>query len=305
MRNKMKRPQAVTLLLFLAGTVSLHADLRTSANYSIATETTDIAGNHATSANYSSDGSAGRITGLQTASGETSKNGYIGQLYEITGLLLSAQSNPVNEGATDQLSAAQSLDDATFLNVAPTSVSWSVLNGPLSGIDANGLATAATVYQDTLATAQGVFGFTATLPLTVKNVNTDDFGAYAGDGIDDAWQVQYFGQPPNPLAGPNVDADGTGQTNLFKYVAGLNPLDGSRFVLTIAQVSGQPNQKNLIFSPRFVDRMYTVKAKLSLTSGSFSALTNSTFSDNGQERTVTDFDGSGAAKFYEVEITKP
>ncbi|MEY2538351.1 MAG: hypothetical protein QOG67_2091 [Verrucomicrobiota bacterium] len=301
----MKPPQAVTLLLFLAGAVSLRADLRTSANYSIATETSDIAGNHATSANYSGDGSAGRITGLQTASGETSKNGYIGQLYEITGLLLSAQSNPVNEGATDQLSASQSLDDTTFLNIAATSVSWSVLNGPLSGVDVNGLATAATVYQDTLATAQGVFGFTATMPLTVKNVNTDDFGSYAGDGIDDAWQVQYFGQPPNALAGPNADADGTGQTNLFKYVAGLNPLDGSRFLLRIANVGGQPGQKNLIFSPRLVDRIYTPKAKLSLTSGTFAPLPNSSFSDNGQERTVTDFDGSGAAKFYEVEITKP
>ena len=51
--------------------------------------------------------------------------------------------------------------------------------------------------------------------------------------------------------------------------------------------------------------MYTPKAKLSLTSGSYAALPNSSFTDNGQERTVTDFDGSGAEKFYEVEITKP
>jgi hypothetical protein len=47
------------------------------------------------------------------------------------------------------------------------------------------------VYQDTSATAQGFFGgFTATLSLTVKNVTTDVFGVYAGDGIDDAWQFQ-------------------------------------------------------------------------------------------------------------------
>ena len=298
--------QKTFLLLLLGGAITLRADLRSSANYSVTTEVVSGAGNHATSASYSSDSNAASVTGVSTASPDTAKNGYIGQLYEITGLVLSAATNPVNEGATDQLSAAQTLDDATFLNVAATSVSWSVLNGPLSGIDANGLATAATVYQDTLATAQGVFGFTATVPLTVKNVNTDDFGAYAGDGIDDAWQVQYFGQPPNPLAGPNVDADGTGQTNLFKYVAGLNPLDPtSRFVLKIANVAGQPGQKNLIFSPRLVDRMYTVKAKLDLTSGSYTALPNSSFSDNGQERTVTDFDGSGAEKFYDVEITKP
>jgi hypothetical protein len=295
------------VLLSCALAVTARADLRTSANYSITTEAIAAAGNHTTSANYSSDASAGSVAGISTAAPpETLKHGYIAQLYEITGLALSAQSNPVNEGATDQLGAAQTLDDATFLAVPSTSVAWSVLNGPLTGINASGLATAGTVYQDTLATAQGVFGFTATLPLTVKNVNTDDLGSYAGDGIDDAWQVQYFGQPPNPLAGPNVDADGTGQTNLFKYVAGLDPLNtSSRFVLKIAPVNGQPGQKNLVFSPRLVDRAYTVKAKLSLTSGSYAPLPNSSFSDNGPERTVTDFDGSGAAKFYTVEITKP
>lgn len=57
------------------------------------------------------------------------------------------------------------------------------------------------------------------------------------DGIDDSWQVQYFGQPPNPLAAPNADADGTGQNNLFKFIAGLNPLDGSRFTLSILPVT--------------------------------------------------------------------
>jgi hypothetical protein len=298
--------QSTLLLLAFVLAVALRADTRSSANYAITTEAIDAGGNHATSANYSSDASAATISGVSTASPpETLKQGYIAQLFEITGLTLSAQSNPVNEGATDQLSATQLLDDATLLTVSPASVTWSVLNGPLTGIDVNGLATAATVYQDTLATAQGTLGFAATLPLTVKNVNTDDFGAYAGDGIDDAWQVQYFGQPPNPLAGPNVDADGTGQTNLFKFVAGLNPLDGSRFTLKIALVNGQPGQKNLIFSPRLVDRAYTVKAKLSLTIGSYAPLPNSSFSDNAQERTVTDFDGSGAEKFYIVEILKP
>jgi len=49
--------------------------------------------------------------------------------------------------------------------------------------------------------------------------------------------VQFFGQPPNLLAAPGVDVSGTGQTNLFKYAAGLDPLDpNSRFTLTIAPV---------------------------------------------------------------------
>jgi hypothetical protein len=180
------------------------------------------------------------------------------------------------------------------------------VSGPVFSISASGLATSTNVFQDSSATVSGSFQSSSGQGnFTVVNVGTDDYKEYAGDGIDDAWQVQYFGQPPNPLAGPNADADGTGQTNLFKYVAGLNPLDGSRFILQIAFVNGQPGQKNIVFSPRLVDRMYTVKAKLSITGVSYTALPNSSFSDNGQERTVTDFDGSGAAKFYEVEITKP
>ena len=75
-------------------------------------------------------------------------------------------------------------------------------------------------------------GNTGTLALSVLNVNTDDLPGYLGDGIDDAWQVQYFGLN-NPQAAPTVDADGTGQTNFFKHIAGLNPLDpNSRFSLS-------------------------------------------------------------------------
>ena len=143
----------------------------------------------------------------------------------------------------------------------------SVAAGPLARIDANGLATAGLVFQNTAATAQGSFaGNVATIALTVANVSLDNFGAYAGDGIDDAWQVQYFGPPPNANAGPNVDFDGTGQTNLFKYTAGLNPLDpNSRFTLALQPVAAQPGRKNVVFSPRFTDRTYTVKSTSDLT----------------------------------------
>ena len=52
--------------------------------------------------------------------------------------------------------------------------------------------------------------------------NPDNHGSYAGDGIPDSWQAQYF-ELNNPNAAPNKDVDGTGQNNLFKYVAGLDP----------------------------------------------------------------------------------
>ena len=70
-------------------------------------------------------------------------------------------------------------------------------------------------------------------------------------------------------------------------------------------MAGQPNQKAMIFSPRFTDRTYVVKFKLDLTGGTWSPLPSSTFSDNGHERTVTDLSATGAKKFYQVEITKP
>jgi hypothetical protein len=47
-----------------------------------------------------------------------------------------------------------------------------------------------------------------------------------GDGIPDAWRAQYFGgngRTTNASSCATCDADGTGQNNLFKFQAGLNP----------------------------------------------------------------------------------
>jgi hypothetical protein len=287
---------------------AVHAGPRSSANYNIATDTTGAGGKRANSASYTNDGSAGAIAGLSTvaAPAETAKHGYLGQLYEVTGLTLTAATLNVNEGTTDQLGAWQALDDATFNAVPAASVAWSVASGPLTGINASGLATAGIVYQDTAASAQGIYlGQTGTLGLTVKNVNPDDFGSYAGDSLDDAWQNQYFGLN-NPNAAPAADPDGDGQTNLFEFTAGLIPTDPqSRFTLAIAPVSGQPAQKAVIFTPLVGGRSYTVQFKLSLTDATWQTLTGTTQNDSGITRTVTDPAGAGAAKFYRVQVSKP
>jgi len=299
-------------LLFLAALLpaTAHAGPRTSAAYSILTDTADAGGKRATSASYTNDGSLGGVAGLSTvaAPAETAKHGYIGQLYDVTGLVLNSTPTTVNEGGTLPLSAAQLLDDATTLAVPAASVAWSVAAGPLTGINASGVATAGLVYQNTAATAQGNYStYTSTLALTVLNVNLDNFGAYAGDTLDDAWQVQYFGQPPNANAGPTVDSDNDGHTNAFEYTAGLIPTDAdSVFRLRLEKVPGQPGQKHVIFSPRFPDRTYTVRAKASLLSvGTGTPITGSAPSDAGTERTITDLSATGAAKFYQVEIAKP
>ena len=203
--------------------------------------------------------------------------------------------------------SARSAIPAVLLTLAFAAAhAGSVAGGPLAGINVSGVATAGVVFQNTAATAQGSYsGNASTLALTVLNVSLDNFGAYAGDTLDDAWQVQNFGQPPNANAGPNADFRGTGQTSLFKYIAGLNPLHGSRFTLTIAPVPAQPTQKNLVFSPRFGDRSYVVKFSTDLSPGPWDPATVSVPSDNGTERSVTDTSASETRKFYRVEITKP
>ena len=285
------------------------ADTRSSASYSVATEGFDAGGNLLSSASYSVKGSsAGLIVAIGSVVSPplTNKSGYVGQLYEVQGLSVTTSPSSVSETATTQLSAAAALDDLTNLPALnPALVAWAVVIGPITSINSSGLVTTGNVYQNTGALISGTYQSNpGQTNLTVLNLGNDDFGAYAGDQIDDSWQVQYFGLPPNPLAGPNADADGTGQTNLFKFVAGLNPLDGSRFTLSIQPVSGQPARKNLIFQPLVSGRTYTTQFRTDLTAGSWNPLTGTTESDNGDMRTVTDT-SAAAPKYYRVQITLP
>lgn len=295
-------------MLWAILTIPTHAGPRTSASYSLATDTADAGGTRATSASYTNDGSAGGVVGVSTVASpaETAKHGYIGQLTEVTALQLAASPTTVNEGATRQLSAAQLLDDLTTNAVPANSIAWSIVSGPLS-INANGLATAATVYQNTAATAQGVYaGNTGSLVLTVVDSIADNFGSYAGDGIGDDWQFQYFGLN-NPNAAPLLDPDHDGHNNLFEFTAGIVPTDStSKFSYRIEPVPGFPTQRKLIFSPRLAGRTYAVKISATLGAGAvWSNLAGGVITDNGNERTVTDTSATGSAKFYSVEIVKP
>ena len=294
------------LILLVAWPGAVLAGTRSSATYSIAAETNDAGGQRAASSSYTNDGSAGAIVGISTvvSTSEMVKAGYIAQLYDVSGLLLNSAAPDVNETGMVQLAAWQLLDDATLLTTDANAVTWGIVSGPIADITASGLATAGAVSQNTSATVSGTFGgFTGSLNLTVLDSIPDNFGAYAGDGLGDDWQVQFFGVN-NPAAAPAFDPDGDGQTNQFEFTAGLVPNDpASVFHLRIAPFPGQPSRKKVIFSPRLDGRAYVVESRLTL-NGAWQPLTASTQSDNGAERTVTDLDAVGA-KFYRIEITKP
>lgn len=285
-----------------------HAGPRSSTNYNVPTDTTDAGGRRGTSTSYTHDGSVGGVTGISTvaAPAGTAKSGYIGQLYEVSGLQLAATPASVDEGATRQLGAALLLDDATSIAVPAGNITWSVQSGPLGSISTGGLANAGVVYQDTVAIAQGSHaGKTGTLNLTVLDLLPDNYGSYAGDGLDDSWQNQYFGLN-NPNAAPTIDADHDGQNNSFEFIAGLIPTDAaSRFSNRIEAVTSQPLQKRIIFGPRLSGRTYSILTSTTLAGGSWAPLPGGVTTDNGNERTITDPNATTAAKFYQVKITKP
>ena len=139
----------------------------------------------------------------------------------------------------------------------------------------------------------------------VQIYNTDS----VGDGIANWWRLQYFGTTTTTDATSCAacDYDGTGQNNLFKFVAGLNPLDPtSVFSLQIANVDGQPTQENLTFTPVAAGRTYTLQGTTDLVNSAFADLLS--VSDpltNGNQVTITDLDASSSNEFYRVHISFP
>jgi hypothetical protein len=118
---------------------------------------------------------------------------------------------------------------------------------PLSGVGAPGSHTNILINGVLNGNYQFTFyDLTSNFTVTVANG-----GDSVGDGISDAWRAQYFpNQPTNNVNGTmtngescaTCDADGTGQNNLFKYLAGLNPLDPtSVFRITSVQPTGTDN----------------------------------------------------------------
>ncbi len=302
----MKTPTQILLAALCALPAS--ADSRASANYTVAMETIDSGGLSAASTNYRIDASLSPVIGISesAAPAEIAKHGYAGQLFDVTGLAIASALPDVAETDFLQLIPRYQLDDATFLAANPNLVAWEILTGPLTGISADGIATADVVYQDTPATVRGTLGDLAgTLDLTVLNTIPDNYGTYAGDAIGDDWQILYFGFD-NPLSAPGLDPDGDGETNLFEYIAGVSPTDPlSLFRLRIESVLGKPTQKNLIFSPRLQSRTYTVLSAETLSTAAFGPLLPASFTDHGEERTVTDQHATNPQKFYRIQISKP
>lgn len=247
--------------------------------------------------------SIGSIGGSASVATFAARHGFAGQLTDVQSVAVTASPTTVNEGATRQLAATATFTDSTVLPLAASSVAWSVSSGQLASVSSAGLATATTVYQDTNGVARADYlGQFGTLTLTVLNVNTDDFGTYAGDSIDDAWQVQYFGVG-SASGAATADPDGDGQNNLFEYLAGTNPTSSSS-AMTLSISGATLGQRTVSFSPVTAGRTYTVEYATSLTTKNFTTL-GITPVNNGGSRSFTDTSTTSSARYYRVKISLP
>ncbi|MGO9243790.1 MAG: hypothetical protein ACLP0A_17985 [Verrucomicrobiia bacterium] len=281
----------------------------------VTTSTIDGGGLRTTSANYTMDGSVGGIGGISSASADTAKDGYIGQLTEVVSIVVTSQPDAVAVSGTAQLSGTATLDDSTVEALGGSDVGWSSPNEPypVFSINSGGLLMAAGfVYAAAPAVVNAYYlGATSNVSLSVFAPST------VGDGIPDWWRAAYF--PPgtgtttnNPGSCATCDPDGTGQNNLFKFVAGLNPTNpASVFVLTVAPVAGVSTQKTLTYNPILIGsgQVYTVQFRTNLTGGAAYATltTTSALTTNVPQAqvTLTDLSATQTQKFYRVNISLP
>jgi len=294
------------LTLFSVPVAGLAAS-SSSTDYSVVADVIDSGGAAASSADYSTQGSAGAVAGSSVTPGVSgfARHGFLGQIYERVGLGLVAMPATVDESGTRQVLGGDAIDDGTLLSVVPGgSITWSIQSGPLTGISATGLVTADVVAQDTPATIQGTLGpDTAMLAMTVLDTIADNFGSYAADGLPDDFQVQFFGLD-NPLASPELDVDGDGQTNYFEWVTGLSPVNGAARFETKLQVPD--GQMPVTFGPCFPDRTYTLLYSDDLSVGSWQPVPGAIVLpiDTNSFCTVIDPSPGTDRRFYRVEVKR-
>ncbi len=248
-----------------------------------------------------------------SAAGSLSINGPLTQqssamlLMEIGGYARGTQYDFVNVGGTTTFGGDLALSIINGFGSSMTNgASFTLLTSTASITGAfNNVANGAV-----LATSDGFAHFTVNYGgsnLVLTGLQIVDS---VGDGIPNWWRAQYFGgngSTTNSQSCAACDADGTGQDNLFKYVAGLDPTNStSVFVVQAEPVAGQPNQKDILYQPIVSGRTYAVQFATNLTGGVYTPLPG--FSGpitNFPQATVIDLSATQTQKFYRIDISLP
>jgi hypothetical protein len=124
------------------------------------------------------------------------------------------------------------------------------------------------------------------------------------DGLPDAWELENFGNLSRDGTG---DADNDSLTDKQEYVLGSNPNSAaSGFPPMTVESTGDTFRVSF---PTVAGRIYTVLARSSLTSGTWSPVTNvsngqsNPVNGDGTEKSVTETGlGSTGARFYRIVV---
>lgn len=287
-------------------TTPLFAGTSTSANYSTTSEVLDAGGRAASSANYATQSSIGAIGSIGSFGSYTNRGGFPGQLFEATGFQIAFTNPSVNEGTTVSLNAFRTNSDSTRSAVLASLVAWNVVTGPLTSVNASGLAFSAVVYEDTVASVQGTYaGITDVDTVTVLNTSGDNYGMYAADLLPDDWQITHFGLG-NPNAIPTADPDSDGQNNRLEYLATTSPTsNASRLKLRLEAVPGNPDARKILFEPYDSKRVYRLFASEDLANPlAWEVISPESEGLAGSEYFMVDHKATSPAKFYRLEIAE-
>lgn len=274
---------------------------QSSADYAMPMTVLDLAGGAQSSADYAQQTSAGGVHGTSSdATPSLVRAGFAGQIADPVMLQILPQNVVMVEGSSRQAAAQFTLDDGTTSNAAPAEITWSILSGPVATLSSTGLVTAAFVYADSSARIGGAWGyFTSDQQLTIRNIGDDDFGFYASDGVSDVWQVGWFGE--NNLAGrADRDADSDGQNNLFEFLSGYSPLDGTSF-LTTRLLSWDGTQAQLELSRVQPGTVYELESSSDLLDWSLRDKITPTILS---EPFVTTLEATDPSAFFRVRLVK-
>ena len=222
-------PLALVSSMLICG-MSLCAQIRSSASYTVTLEATGISGGAVSATGIVSNTALDGGLLLTGAGVGAAKTGFTGQLYDLAGLEIGTGEESLVENQAYQLLVMGVAGDDSLLEIAPGMVGWNINFGPIVSVSGSGLASLGSVYADTAASIGGTYaGAAGQFDFTVLDLSEDNFGDYGGDGLPDAWQVLYFGQPPNADGAPGANPDGDPHDNAFEFLTGFNPLDSADF----------------------------------------------------------------------------
>jgi hypothetical protein len=204
--------------------------------------------------------------------------------------------NPVNSSSCFEATISASETNSFLFTIEWPSVTGRVynvlwtpsLNEPFASLE-SGIAFPRNSYTDTVHSAKSTGYYRIVVQL--EGFDSD------GDGMPNEYELNYFLNPTNAVAGS--DADGDGYSNLMEYISGSNPTNSASF-FTASIPSQQSSSTGFVIEwLSLPDRTYTVLWTDSLTNDFQTLKSGILYPLNTYTDTIHSAEDAGA---YKVEV---